>query len=754
MTSTRRAIQVGAALLAVLLLVPAARAQEVLRVPPRLTLALVPLDDEPASRGDCALLARLATGRLGVPAEKAVVVERPDGPDELLALFAPDGPLSARLAHRELLLVALCGGHGAGPRHLSLARGRVPVADVVRAANRLVFPATTDEDAYFRGGLAILFDATPDLSSAGVPAKLLRNTVLLGWPAGAGSEVDAAAVEAAAGRSPAIRGAGIDALLAPDERYRPGLLSFALAAAAAARDRATRSADLPALAARADRLLGELGGAGRIDRHRLRVGAGFAPAAFPLILGDVRVFIEYRAAATISDPAAGAASLLETYLGLEGASLLNGPGVYLVDETGYEDADVSCVLLTFEGRINVMCAETDGVTLVETSFDPKEFEANLPDLAVQILNRYMVRPSEAARLVLEGRPRHVVLLIDRSWSTAFTDPTAPLFPIVGRRDGIRKMAFLRVANELFHPSRAGWDRNRLTAVFFAREATVLSFTGADLALYPSWLAAAGGLAEAFDRDAAPQPGTDIARALDRAVEILTPDLGAFECHVLLFTDGVDRGPAAEHLRERLRAVQAKRGGVHVVGLVPPPPLLTEFKRAIGERPEVLAAYVRAILPAADAARELADEDRRRWHVEGVRRYAYVDLDWAEETVAETAGTAHAGVFTRTTSPRDLTLGLERIFALFHERRVLTSVVSDSRVAGQDTFTFAIEDEGEYELVLSNQRQLAGVGFTATRDGAEATARLDVDTSNPTQTVIRIRGDARGEWTLTRTGGGS
>ena len=734
------------------------------RVPPRMTLVVVPLDGDAASRGSCELLARLGERTLGLPASKVIRVARPGAPAEILGLFAPTGAVSRVLGHRDLLLVAFCGGAWNGPV-LRLASGRLPLKQLVSDANRLVFPRTDRADAYFRGSLALIFDGVQDISSAAVPDEGLRNTMLLAWGSvGARTKITASTAFEAAAQVPALGelpATVLSEVVRDGERYRAGALLFTLAVLDAVFDRQSGSIDLGGVAARAQALattIAKVVPAVGAARPRLRRGPGAAPQAFPVVAKDVRVFVEHYGASRASaadDPAAAAASLFSTYLSIEAGDLLgNGQGVLLVDESTYDQADVTCTLIPYQGRINVFCTQTDGVTLVEQSYDPKEFEGVLPDLGIQLLKQYMTTHSEVVDLVLEGRPHSVLLLVDRSWSSAFTDPTNSVSKAIARRDSIRKMAFLRIASELFHPSRPRRAGNRLQVVFFAGESEKVTFEGADIAREPDWASALASLSAAYDRHAFPQLGTDIVGALTMAGKLLDRDLDTHDCDVVLFTDGVDTDVTARRLAKELVELQRRRARIHVVGLVPRSAFLDMFQLSIARDAGGLERYVRAVMPPDQASTCLADQRCLDKHVRTVQRYSRVELDWAEKVVARTEGTAYAGVFARTTDSEDLTTALEHIFAAFRGRTVLATVPSAPRAgdADHDIFTFTLEDEGDYEFVISNQAQLDALRFTAPLDGHDATDRLQIDASNPTETVVRIHGPVRGTWTLSRSGG--
>jgi hypothetical protein len=740
------------------------------RLPPRVTLVVVPLDEDPATHGATRLLERLGSQILGLRDAKVFVTPRPQEMKDVYTLFEPLGVVSSRLDHRDLLLVVFCGGDWRGQR-VRVGRHRLSIDALTHLTNRLVIAEKEEEDAYFRGTLALLFETTADVNAVRVARSSMRNTVLASLGTRKKERTwDRATVGAIARREPslqAIPGFALDTLLGDGESYRPGLALFGLEILRLIFDPESKKTDLPTVI-EGLRPLAERIAQRQHEHARLvagtsfaaRRGPGFYPEAFTTVLKDIRVYVDHAGrAGDDQDPAVLSSTLLSTYLSLQAGVLLSGgQGVFLLDREDYARADLTCLLVTFDGSVNVHCTQANGLTLAEADYDPKEFERAVPDLAVQLLKQFITVRSEEVELVLAGRPRHVALAVDRSWSSAFTDPTAALAPDLGRTDSIRKMAFLRVANELFHPSRAMATRNRLTLVFFSKEIELFLIEGADLAAKTDWSLATEELGRFWDEHARPQPGTDIGRALADAFAAFKEDLDRYDCHVLLFTDGVDtsRRNAREALagvHEIFNEIHQKRGTVHGIGMAPSTSFLHRFKDDAQAHGPMLSAYLAMILGQEEAARCQEDESCRGYHAEGVGAYARTDLDWLREAIERAAGTSYEGVFAQMTNPDDVLVGLERIFARFRGGDVIGVTPSASRAEapGQDRFSFKVDDEGDYEFVVSNQRELRDLRFKAQLDGADVTKRLEIDTSNPTQTVIRIRGAACGQWTIIREG---
>ena len=740
------------------------------RLPPRMTLVVVSLDDRPATLGASRLLGRLGAKILGLRRDKVLIVPAPPDVEAMTRLFEPLSQVSRRLDHRDLLLVVFCGGDWRG-RRVRVGSDRVSIDELAHMTNQLVFPDQEEHDAHFRGTLALLFETTADVNMARVARRSMRNTVLASL--GTRNKLrswDRATLQAIARREASlahIPGFAMEALFARGEVYRPGLALFGLEVLRLIFDPESKKTDLPSII-EGLRPLAERIARRQHDHARLvasttfaaRRGPGFYPEAFTTVLKDIRVYVDHAGhQGDDTDPAALSSALLATYLSLQAGSLLSGgQGVFLLDRDDYVRADLTCLLVTFDGDVNVHCTQANGLTLAEADYNPLEFERAVPDLAVQLLKQFITVRTEDVELVLAGRPRHVALAVDRSWSSVFTDPTARLHPALGRTDSIRKMAFLRIVNELFHPSRAMAARNKLTVVFFSNEVELFSFVGADFALSKDWRQTTEELTQFWDARARPRPGTDIGRALDDAFAAFRGDLDSHDCHIVLFTDGVDTSrrdtkEALARIDRIFRQTHEKRGTVHGIGMVPSDFFLSRFKQAAHARGPMLHAYIDAILDVPEALTCRGDEDCLAYHSKGVADYAHTDLQWLRRAIERARGTSYEGVFVQMTRAEDVLVGLEQVFASFRGSEVVSATPSavTSAEPGLDRFSFVVEDEGDYEFAVSNQRGMRDLRFRARLDGVDVTSRLDIDTSNPTQTVIRIQGAACGKWTVIREG---
>ncbi len=722
------------------------------RLPPRMTLVIIPLDEQPATRGDETLIARLGLEALALPAEKVVRVPRPRGRKELHDLFDPLGPLTGRLEHRDLLFIVFCGGH-ASADSLRVGPDIVSVAEIATRIEGLVVAPSGQQDAFFRGNIAVAFDQPMNLGS--VPDSSLRDSALMAWPdrgdGSAWSRVDVMDTVLATKAYQKVPVAAIGSLFREEEAYRPGAALFALEILGTIFEPSLRKADLSALA---DGLASRSN-----SRGSFRKGPGFTPDAFLVVIKTVRVFLETRGLQgqiVPGSPVESAADLLGTYLSLKASALLaRGQSVFLVDEGSYAEADITCRMLEHRGQINLTCQHASGMTLAESDFLPEEFERILPDIATHLLKQYIAVRTEEIELVLHGRPLHVVLLVDHSASTAFTDPTMTVDPRLHRFDGIRKMAFLRIARELFHPGRPLAALNRLSVIYFAGSTTTRTYDGADLAGKASWNETVAGLARDFDEGITIASDTDIAAAITAATRLVQPDLERFDCHVMLMTDGVETVQKETRTAiDRIEELRKQGARIHGLGLFPPAGYLEDLKEVLPRTPGFLLTSLRHLVGPDRAYGCYADPACRQRYKTLVLGIAVTNLGWLESIIARSDRSTREGFFVTSSDDSALLAGLERIFATFYGRKVVSSVAAPIRgvqYSGEDVFEFDVEDEGDYEFTISNQDQLSDLSFRAFLEGRDVTSSLDVDASNPTATLVRVKGAVRGHWRILRRG---
>lgn len=752
------------------------------RVPPSVTLVVVPLDDDDATRGGAVLYERIGRRIMGLSQDQVVRTEAPRSQEELLGLFGANGIAWSRLKHRELALVVFLGGSWRGDR-LRLGGASLAARDIVRALSDLVYGSGHSADAFFRGSVAAVFEQRLDagalLREVGAP----RKTAVISLGSEEGQDIWSARTEQRFlklsklfPRTPADAWPSVFVM---GEVYRPETVLFGLGLVEAVFDPTVERADLwqlmDDLVRRVDLLPDEHEKLSRVKASFSSSRAAttcFEPAAYPIVARDVRVYLSYVESGELPrsrDPAQGARSSLAAALVLDGGRLLSRDQcVRLIeDERQQRSANVTCLLMTFDGRINVHCSQPNGLTVVEREATPEAFEARVPDLVREILMPYAAIKVEDVEVTQTQRPRHVVMLLDRSWSTWVTDPTIALTDATARVSGLRWRAVMRMFHELFHASRPLTGDNRLSLVFFDEDQSIHHLDGLRLAASKPWDEREETLEALLAREVRPRPYSDLLGAIEEARGAARPGKD-HQVHLVLMTDGwrfTDDADDNEALTsapvtQALEELRSDGWEVHVLGFAPPPGLRDRVVADVKGSDAALERYLLGLLPAPEVSEQMADPEDRRWHLEGLARAMRSDLAWVEALGHRWGHGERSGVARVVRQEGALLAAHEELVARFASQQVVELITAPVKghLTGADVFTFALTNNGDYELAVSNLDEILDMSFRARvtpDDGSgprDATDQITVDESDPLRTIIRLKDAVAGRWTLIRTRG--